>query len=104
MMLRPRYRGDATLRFRLVLHLTVFAGYLSGGLIGGLTSMHFGLRALYLAAAVLSLVLLTRFGGAPAPGGVRPLAESKHRRPDPQSRNHVAALKRSTRGLHTTSA
>lgn len=58
MILQRRFRGDATLRFRLTLHLVVLLSYLLGGLIGGITSMVFGLRALYLACALLSLVLL----------------------------------------------
>jgi uncharacterized membrane protein YoaK (UPF0700 family) len=58
MMLQPRFRQDAPLRFKLSLHLTVLLSYVLGGVGGGLLFLDFGFRALYVAGSLLLLVLV----------------------------------------------
>jgi uncharacterized membrane protein YoaK (UPF0700 family) len=57
MFLQRRFRGDGGLRFKLKLHLIIFAFYLLGGVLGGALFLSFSFKALYLAGFILSLIL-----------------------------------------------
>lgn len=57
MLVRGRAKHDARLRFKLALHLTILAGYLGGGVVGGLAFRQYRYLALFLAVAVLASVL-----------------------------------------------
>jgi uncharacterized membrane protein YoaK (UPF0700 family) len=58
MILQPRYRRDERLRFKLKLHLLIFAMYVGGGVIGGALFLNVGFRAFHFAAMVLAFILI----------------------------------------------
>lgn len=58
MIMQPRFRGNRQLRERFVLHVTILATYLLGGLLGGIACQRFGFHAFYLASALLMTILL----------------------------------------------
>jgi uncharacterized membrane protein YoaK (UPF0700 family) len=58
MILQRRFRADPKLRFKLLLHLVILAGYMVGGIVGGFTCMLIGFRTFYLASVLLVLVVL----------------------------------------------
>lgn len=58
MMLQRQFRGDAALRFKLRLHLTILIWYVLGGVAGGFLFRDLGFRALYIASSLLFVVLL----------------------------------------------
>ena len=58
MILQPRYRKDERLRFKLKLHLLIFAMYVTGGVLGGLLFLSVGFRAFHLAAMLLGFILV----------------------------------------------
>jgi uncharacterized membrane protein YoaK (UPF0700 family) len=57
MFLQRRFRSDDGLRFKLKLHIVIFAFYILGGVLGGALFLSFGFKALYLAGFILSLIL-----------------------------------------------
>lgn len=58
MMLQGRHRDDLDLRFKLKLHLLIFASYCLGGVLGGALFVTVGFRAFYLAGGVLVFLLV----------------------------------------------
>ncbi|HEX6244959.1 MAG TPA: DUF1275 family protein, partial [Polyangiales bacterium] len=57
LLLRPAGRKDARLRFRFTLHSAILAGYLVGGVLGGLLCSRWGFSALYFSCCILLGVL-----------------------------------------------
>jgi uncharacterized membrane protein YoaK (UPF0700 family) len=58
MMTQARFRRDASVRFKLKLHVIILAGYLAGGLLGGAVYLRHGFQALYLASVLLGLIVI----------------------------------------------
>lgn len=58
MMLQPEHRDDPKLRFKLKLHLIIFAAYCLGGVLGGSLFVTVGFRAFHLAGLVLVFLLV----------------------------------------------